>query len=512
MNVAQWLAASARLHPQAPALLTGTTLEADYATFARRAAAIGAGLVRDHGIAPGDRVALFMSNATAYLECLYAVWWIGAVVIPINAKLHGREAAWICDNAGARLVFVDADSHDALAAVQEDLPSTMQMLSIAGETFRELQHGEPASHTPLSRDDDDLAWLFYTSGTTGRPKGVMLSHGNLVAASLCYLADVDTVHQRDAVLYAAPISHGAGLYNFIHVRMAARHVVPQSQGFEPDEVLDLGRALGNVSMFAAPTMVRRLVDAAKKRGETGKGLRTIVYGGGPMYTADIRDAIATMGQRFVQIYGQGESPMTITSLGRAFHADTDHPRYLERLASVGPAQSVMEVRITGADGQPLPVGETGEVEARGPAVMLGYWQNDKANAETLKDGWLRTGDVGRLDADGFLTLSDRSKDVIISGGTNIYPREVEEALLTHPAVREVSAIGVPDPDWGEVVVACVVLEAGVEADDAVLDAHCLNAIARFKRPKRYVRLEALPKNNYGKVLKTELRQMMKTSG
>jgi long-chain acyl-CoA synthetase len=169
---------------------------------------------------------------------------------------------------------------------------------------------------------------------------------------------------------------------------------------------------------------------------------------------------------------------------------------------------VMEVRITGADGKPLPAGETGEIEAKGAAVMLGYWNNPKANAETLKDGWLRTGDVGRLDEDGFLTLSDRSKDVIISGGTNIYPREVEEALLTHPDVREVSAIGVPHPDWGEIVVACVVLEQGAVADDAGLDAHCLASIARFKRPKRYVYLDALPKNNYGKVLKTELRVMM----
>lgn len=509
MNVAQWLAASARLHPQAPALLRGTAVEADYATFARRAAAIGAGLARSYDIEPGDRVVLFASNCTQYLECLYAVWWIGGVVIPINAKLHGREAAWISDNAGARLAIVDDDGHDTLVAVQEDLPTSMQMLSVESETFRELQHGEPTSMAPLAREDNDLAWLFYTSGTTGRPKGVMLSHGNLVAMSMCYLADVDPMHQKDATLYAAPISHGAGLYNFIHVRMAARHVVPESQGFEPDEVLDLGKALGDVAMFAAPTMVRRLVDAAKKRGESGDGIRTIVYGGGPMYLADIRDAIAVMGQRFVQIYGQGESPMTITSLSRAFHADVNHPRYLERLASVGPAQSVMSVRITGADGQPLPVGETGEVEAKGPAVMLGYWNNDKANAETLQDGWLRTGDVGRLDEDGFLTLSDRSKDVIISGGTNIYPREVEEALLTHPAVREVSAIGVAEPDWGEIVVACVVLNDGATADDAALDAHCLAHIARFKRPKRYVYLDALPKNNYGKVLKTALREMMR---
>jgi long-chain acyl-CoA synthetase len=508
MNVAEWLAATARLRPHAPALLTGFDLDADYATFARRAASIGATLSRDYGIAPGDRVGLFATNCTQYLECLYGIWWIGAVAIPINAKLHGREAAWICSDAGAKLTFVSDDTIAALTEAKSDWPAAMLALSMDSETYRRMRDGEGTA-SPLPREANDLAWLFYTSGTTGRPKGVMLSHGNLVAMSLCYLADVDPATPHDAALYAAPISHGAGLYNFPHVRMGGRHVIPESRGFDPDEVLNLGRQLDNVVMFAAPTMVRRLVDAAKKRGENGEGLRTIIYGGGPMYTADIRDAMATMGQRFVQIYGQGESPMTITALSREWHGRTDHPRYLERLASVGTAQSVMQVRITDAEGDPLPSGETGEIEAKGAAVMLGYWNNPKANAETLKDGWLRTGDVGRLDEDGFLTLSDRSKDVIISGGTNIYPREVEEALLTHPDVREVSAIGVPDPDWGEIVVACVVLEEGAVTDNASLDAHCLASIARFKRPKRYVYLDALPKNNYGKVLKTELRVMMR---
>jgi long-chain acyl-CoA synthetase len=509
MNIAGWLAASAHLRPAAPALLTGTHVDADYATFARRAAAVGGYLARKHGIEPGDRVALFMTNCTQYLECLYGIWWIGAVAVPINAKLHGREAAWICENSGAKLVILSEDTSEVWA--EGGAGEAIATLMVDGDDYRQVQDGEGRA-APLSREDDDLAWLFYTSGTTGRPKGVMLSHGNLIAMSLCYLADVDQVFPDDAALYAAPLSHGAGLYNFIHVRMGARHVVPESGGFDADEVLTLGRQLQNVSMFAAPTMVRRLVDAAKRRGETGDGLRTIVYGGGPMYLADIRDAIATMGQRFVQIYGQGESPMTITSLSREWHGRLDHPRYLERLASVGPAQSVIEVRITDADGKPLPAGETGEVEARGAAVMLGYWNNPEATANTLKDGWLRTGDVGRLDADGFLTLSDRSKDVIISGGTNIYPREVEEALLAHPSVREVSAIGAPDPDWGEIVVACVVLEDGATADDQVLDSHCLGSIARFKRPKRYVYLPSLPKNNYGKVLKTALREMLAKEG
>ena len=270
-----------------------------------RAAAIGAALSREYDIAPGDRVALFATNCTQYLECLYGILWIGAVAIPINAKLHGREAAWICGDAGAKLTFVSDDTIAALLEAKSELPPAMITRSMDSSAFRKMRDGEGAP-APLPREVNDLAWLFYTSGTTGRPKGVMLSHGNLVAMSLCYLADVDQATPNDASLYAAPISHGAGLYNFPHVRMGGRHVIPESRGFDADEVLNLGRQLGNVVMFAAPTMVRRLVDAAKHRGENGEGIRTIIYGGGPMYLADIRDAIATMGQRFVQIYGQGE--------------------------------------------------------------------------------------------------------------------------------------------------------------------------------------------------------------
>lgn len=506
MNIAEWLAASARLYPQSPALMTGETIDADYAEFARRASAIAAHLRDAHGIMPGDRVALFMSNATSYLECAYGIWWAGAVAVPINAKLHAREALWIVENSGANLTFVAGETKDALSEILSSGNPVTRLFDVESDGYIAALSvaGMPQ---PFPRVTDDLAWLFYTSGTTGRPKGVMLSHGNLIAASLCYLSDVDSVFAHDHALYAAPLSHGAGLYNFIHVRAGSRHVVPESGGFDPVEVLTLGKTLGNVSMFAAPTMVKRLVEVAKANGANGDGIRTIVYGGGPMYLTDIREAMAVMGPRFVQIYGQGESPMTITALSRHWHQQINHPRYLERLASVGAAHSAIEVRVTDADGKVLPPGENGEIEARGTPVMLGYWNNPEATANTLKDGWLRTGDVGRLDADGFLTLSDRSKDVIISGGTNIYPREVEEALLTHDAVREVSVIGVADPEWGENVVACVVLADGVTPDDTMLDAHCLASIARFKRPKQYVYLASLPKNNYGKVLKTELRQM-----
>ena len=507
MNIARWLESAARLHPAAPALLTGARVDADYATFARRAAALAAGLRATHGVAPGDRVALFMGNATRYLEALYAIWWAGAVAVPINAKLHAREAAYIVDHAQARLIFTDAAHAVTLAQADDAFAPGLVRLRVDDPAFEAARagRGDPA---PRSRADSDLAWLFYTSGTTGKPKGVMLTHGNLAAMSLCYPLDVDTPEQADAALYAAPMSHGAGMYNFVHVRVAARHVAPESGGFDGDEILDLAKRLRNVSMFAAPTMVRRLVEAARARGETGDGVKTIVYGGGPMYLADIEEAMTVMGPRFVQIYGQGESPMTITALARHWHMDRTHPDHRSRLASVGVAQSAVEVRVTGADGAPLPADAPGEIEVKGPTVMAGYWRNPEATAETIRDGWLRTGDVGRLDADGFLTLSDRSKDVIISGGTNIYPREVEEALLTHPSVAEVSVVGAPDPEWGEIVVACVTLAPGAPLDAAALDAHCLESIARFKRPKLYLDLAELPKNNYGKVLKTELRTLV----
>jgi long-chain acyl-CoA synthetase len=504
MNIALWLEASAASSPAASALLDGATVVASYQQFAARAASI-AGALRDrHGIGPGDRVALFMPNRTDYLECLYGIWWAGAVAVPVNAKLHGREAAWILGHAEAKLAFVTAKTAAVLASAAE-LPASVLLLDVDTRAFQDMRAAASAA-SPASRSAQDLAWLFYTSGTTGRPKGAMLSHGNLMAMSLSYLADVDAVTAADAALYAAPLSHGAGLYNFIHVRLGARHVVPPSQGFDPAEIFALSRTLKNVSVFAAPTMVRRLVEAAQALGEPGEGIKTIVYGGGPMYLADIREALSVLGPRFVQIYGQGETPMTITALGRQWHAAND-----PRLGTVGCAHSVVEVRIADDNGQPLPAGANGEVEVRGLTVMAGYWRDPDATAKALRDGWLRTGDIGRLDADGFLTLTDRSKDVIISGGSNIYPREVEEVLLQHPAIQEASVIGAADAEWGEVVVACVVVRPDMPVADEALDAHCLAAIARFKRPKRYIRLAELPKNSYGKVLKVALRELMATA-
>ena len=239
----------------------------------------------------------------------------------------------------------------------------------------------------------------------------MQTHRNLYAMTACYFIDVDDVEPDDAIVYAAPMSHGAGLYHLPFMARAARHVVPASGGFDAAELVALSRSVGRLCLFAAPTMVKRLVDHVAASGAPTDGFKTIVYGGGPMYAADIERALAVMGPRFVQIYGQGESPMTITALAREHLADTRHPRRAARIASVGVAQSLVEVRVAGSDGRALPAGETGEVLVRGDAVMAGYWRNPEATAQALRDGWLWTGDLGALDDDGFLTLKDRSKDV-----------------------------------------------------------------------------------------------------
>lgn len=511
MNLALWLERAARRWPDAPALLRGETVLATYDQWQQQVGALAGHLRDDAGLKPGDRAAIFLPNAPEYLTILYACWQIGAAVVPVNFKLHPRELAWIVGDAKASILFTDAAHHAEAAAALAEAGLAVPILDPA--TLHAIANvaTHPAPSNPVAaqpRLAEDLAWLFYTSGTTGRPKGVMITHGNLAAMALTYLADVDAVTSGDAALYAAPMSHGAGIYNFMHVLRGARHVVPESGGFDPAEIIALAPRLGQAHLFAAPTMVTRLLQTAQAADYRGEGIRTIVYGGGPMYLADIAAALDWFGPRFVQIYGQGECPMAITALGRDDLADRAHPRWPERAASVGLPQSCVEVMIADAAGQPVPAGQTGEVLVRGAPVMPGYWRNPAASENALRGGWLWTGDMGAFDPDGYLTLKDRSKDVIISGGTNIYPREVEEALLLHPAVSEVSVIGEPDPDWGENVAACIVLRDDCVTHAGALDAHCRDHIARFKRPKRYIFLPQLPKNNYGKVLKTELRALI----
>ena len=497
MNLANWLHRAGLRFPELPAVDVGSVGVVAYRQLARRAAGLATGLRENYGLRPGDRLALVAGNHPAYVEVLFGAWWAGLAVVPINAKLHPSEIAWIAEHAQARVVFVSADLLASVGA--HELKGAVDLIEVDGAAHRRLLSEDAAAVVP--RDPDDAAWLFYTSGTTGRPKGAILTHQNLMAMSLGYLAEVDPTEPGDCLLHAAPMSHGSGLYALPHVARGAVNVVPESGGFDEDEILALLRQRSRVSMFAAPTMIQRLGD--RVGGEDDFGLRTMIWGGAPMPVAEVRRAVERFGPRLAQIYGQGETPMTITVLSKRVIADVTHPRWLDRVGSAGVASSVVEVRVADADDRTLSPGEVGEVQVRGDTVMSGYWRDEDATRAALRDGWLRTGDVGVFDDEGFLTLKDRSKDVIISGGSNVYPREVEDVLLSHPEVHDVSVIGRPDPEWGEVVVAYVVGECDADA----LDRLCLGHIARFKRPRDYVFVPALPRNSTGKLLKSRLRTL-----
>ena len=505
MNVAHLIARAGTVFADLPALGLGARPLMTYGTLYGRARALAGGLTA-RGLAPGDRVALVMRNCPDYVEALWGIWIAGLAAVPINAKLHAKEIAYILDHAGAALVLATSDLRDTVdAAIEASGPRPLLEIGSAGH--RALF--DAPAREPAVVDRDDLAWLFYTSGTTGRPKGAMLTHANLVAVSASYFFDIDTISPGDSILHAAPLSHGSGVYALPHTAAGAAQVVPESGGFDPAEIMDLLRAWNGVSMFAAPTMVKRLVAHIERAGGSHDALRTVVYGGAPMYVADVKHTLQVLGPKLAQLYGQGEAPMCITGLSKRYYADRSHPKWERRIASAGFAQTVVEARVVDAEDRVLPPGEAGEICARGASVMRGYWRNEQATAETLRGGWLHTGDVGAFDEDGFLTIMDRSKDLIISGGSNIYPREVEEALLRHPAVIEVSVVGEPDPEWGENIVAFVVARPGAALGPEALDAHVRGEIARFKRPKRYVFLDALPKSNYGKILKRELRERLK---
>ena len=495
MNLALWLERAGRSHPGASAIGYGRRVAMDYGALAARAARV-AGALRAAGLAPADRVAIAAKNNPDYLAILFGIWHAGCAAVPANAKLHGAELGYILEHSGTRICFASKDLESEVAA---HAPKSLERLvTIGGRDYENLLSADAVPVEP--RAGGDLAWLFYTSGTTGKPKGAMLTHRNLAWASHAYAAEVDPLMPGEAILHAAPLSHGSGLYAIPHVGRLGVNVVPESGAFEPEEIFALFSHWRRPSMFAAPTMIKRLVESPADCDPAA--IRTLVWGGAPMYVEDALKAIGRFGYRLAQIYGQGESPMTITFLSRQEIAEREHPRWAERLGSAGRPYACVEVKVVDDADRALPAGAAGEILCKGDVVMAGYWKNPQATEAALKGGWLHTGDIGVFDDEGYLTLKDRSKDMIISGGSNIYPREIEEVLLAHEKIREVSVIGRSDPEWGEVVVAYVVGEASAKD----LDELCLSRIARFKRPKDYVFVDALPKNNYGKILKTELRE------
>jgi long-chain acyl-CoA synthetase len=502
MNLSHTLQTIAEVHAHRAAI-SWDGGEIRYGAFEAQVQHIAGALRARHALRPGDRVALAMDNCPEYLPLLYSIWRAGLSAVPMNSKLHAREMAWILTDSASKLCLASPKLADTLSS--PDLGPLPPIVAIGSDDHAALLQGEPVEGEP--GDPQAEAWVFYTSGTTGRPKGAMLTHRNLLFACYCYYADIDRIGPEDTILHAAPLSHGSGLYGLAHIARGSHNLILEGS-FEPQRVFSALSRHRNVSFFAAPTMVSRLINHPAAGSSAITGLKTLIYGGAPMYVADLKRALELLGPRLYQLYGQGESPMTITGLDQALHADRGHPRWEERLGSTGIARTGVAVKVVGDDGRELPTGEVGEIVTRSDCVMAGYWNNPEATARALRDDWLWTGDLGSMDADGFLTLKDRSKDMIISGGSNVYPREIEEVLLTHPEVLEAAVVGRPHADWGEEPIAFVVCREDAKVAAADLDRLCLDNIARFKRPRGYRFVASLPKNNYGKVLKTELRERL----
>ncbi len=495
MNVGAFLTKAARLHPSKLAVADGS-VRLRYDEMNAEAAAFAAGL-RQRGYERGDRVALFMPNRAELLVALFGLFKGGFIAVPVNAKLHSPELGFIVSHCGARAVVCSAKSR---VAVEEALAGSpgVERIDTDAEGPASFRAVVDSGRAHVAEDaevaPDDAAWIFYTSGTTGRPKGAMLTHRNLCASTMNALADVCDFQPEDVVLHVAPLSHGSGLYALPAIARGATNLIPPGGSFDAADVLrTIAREKVTIIAFLAPTMIHMLLEADPALEVPT--LRLAPYGGAPIDPGLAEAAIRRFGPVFAQLYGQGESPMTITAL-----RPRDH--HGKALFSAGTVRTDVEVRLVDEAGQPVPDGAEGEICVRGDVVMRGYWNDPSADAKALKGGWLHTGDVGRFE-DGHLYLLSRMNDVIISGGSNIYPREVEDVLMLHPAVREVCVFGEPDAKWGESVIAAVVASVPVSAEE--LQELCRQHIASFKKPKRIAFVDALPKNAYGKIVRREVR-------
>jgi acyl-CoA synthetase (AMP-forming)/AMP-acid ligase II len=509
MNIGTLLTKTARIFPEKPAIVHGSK-KLTYARLNARANRL-ANALNHHGLRQGDTVALLQYNYPEMLESMFACFKAGYGAVPINWRLHPNEFSFIIDHSQAKAVILSPEFNEAIIHIRERIPNARHLITLSdaeGELIDYedliLKGSDQFSDTRVH--PDDLAWLFYTSGTTGMSKGAMLTHRNLLAMTMNFYADIcPGFGPDDVVLHAAPLSHGSGLYALPNVGKGATNIILASKYFDPELIFKAVQKYRVTNMFAAPTMIKLMVDSFDAERFDHSSMKALNYGGAPMLVEDLKEAMTKLGPCLVQLYGQAESPMTITNLSHRDHVLDGSAERMKRLASAGLPRTDVEVKIFDSEDQELPPGEMGEIVTRSDLVMKGYWRNPEATAETLRNGWLHTGDMGYMDEKGYLFIMDRSKDMIISGGENVYPREIEEVLIQHPAVREVAVIGVPDPKWGEAIKAVVSLVQGRSAAAEDLIAFCKNHIASYKKPQSVDFVDDLPKNNYGKILKRELR-------
>lgn len=506
MQLTQPLRTFAARTPDAVATICGGRRRT-FAQTLNRVARFAAAL-RGLGVAPGDRVGILSANSDRYIEAHMAVPWAGAAVNPVNTRWSAAEIAYSLDDCDTRVLLVDDTYLPLLPALRErsrslrtvihagDAATPLELLS-----YEALLEGAEAM-PDAGRGGRDLAGIFYTGGTTGFPKGVMLSHDALVFNALVLVAE-GVARAGDVGLHVAPLFHIADvcLLNCLWATGATHVTQPSFQPLAMLEALERERITTTVLV---PTMLQALVDHPEARSFDLSALRRLAYGGSPISEAVLDRAQALLPHaEFSQVYGMTELGPTATCLGAAMHRPEARAR--GKLRSGGQAATGVLVRVADAQGRDLADGEVGEILVRSPGVMLGYWGKPEETEAALRDGWMATGDAGRMDQDGFLFIVDRVKDMIVTGGENVYSVEVEQALARHPAVAACAVIGVPDPQWGERVHAVVVPRPGAQPGVEDLRAHCKTLIGGYKCPRSIDFVSELPLSGAGKVLKTALR-------
>lgn len=516
MNIGRLLSESARHHPECDAVRWGSR-RLSYGELDDRVNSLAAGLT-ELGLSTGDRIGFIMWNRPEVLEVLFAAFKLGLCVVPLNARFNSEEIVYHLGDPRASALVHGPEFREAVEKALDRTPSVRHVISLDGSRpasstaavhdYEDLVAAHPgAPDATVDVDPDAVCWLFYTSGTTGRPKGAMLSHANLMSVTVGWVADLMPLQPEDVTLHAAPLTHGAGFHALAAIAKGSANLIPEKPAFDADATLELIEREGVTNTWLVPTQVNRLAQSPALADRDLSRLHSIVYGGAPFHVEDLKIAVERLGPVLVQVYGQGETPMTATYLRQREHILGD-PDTEARLASAGYTRTGMEVRLVDENDQPVPTGELGEIVVRGPAVMSGYWERPEESAETLRGGWLHTGDIGKFDERGYLYVLDRLKDLIITGGSNVYAREVEEVLIGHPDVAEVTVIGIPDRDWGERVVAVVVPAEGTDPDGGALIDYCGSQLASYKKPKQVHFLSSLPVSAYGKVLKRELREQL----
>jgi fatty-acyl-CoA synthase len=469
------------------------------------------------GAGKGDRILVHSRNCDEMFWSMFAAFRLGAVWVPTNFRLMPDEVAYLAAASGAKVFLCHVDFPDHAASAAN--PALQFIWRIGGQgSFGETSVAEAiAAHADANVGNaaveyDDPCWFFFTSGTTGRSKAAVLTHGQMSFVVTNHLADLTPgVTEQDASLVVAPLSHGAGVHQLMQAARGARTVLLPSEKFDIAETYRLIERHRVSNMFTVPTILKMMVEHPAVDQFDHSSLRHVIYAGAPMYREDQKMALKKLGAVLVQYFGLGEVTGNITVLPPALHDPEDGPH--ARIGTCGFERTGMQVSIQGDDGRELKPFETGEICVIGPAVFAGYYDNPEANSTAFRGGWFRTGDLGHMDEEGFVYITGRASDMYISGGSNIYPREIEEKILTHPAIGEAAVLGVPDPFWGEVGVAvCVAREGASAVSEVELAAFLAPKVPRYKMPKRFFFWDALPKSGYGKVPKRLIRDELQARG